>query len=208
MLRFLKAWIKRDEHQQRLFYVELERPVIGQDSLWERIGPMNQEDATRRHAEHASIPNFAAQMEQGHAYKKHAKVLRKTRTPEYRAALKKQNEALMDFEPTFCPPIRLKPPNPDDHWMAQLTAVPEPFTSDEIADYQRRDRERKIQHMQAKRNRVKQPAATRAASTVKKRKAAADGERARHMRADGATNKAIAQRLCLSVRQVQRLLKK
>jgi hypothetical protein len=205
---FLKARIVRDKQRPTLFYVELENPIFGQDSLWERVGPMDREEAERRQNEHTSIQNFAAQAEQTRAYQRLAKTIHKTQTPEYRAALKKQTEALAGFEPTPYPSIRLKPPSPDDSWIVQMSARPEPFTQDEIAEYQRRDREKKLRHMKAGRNRIRQPSASRAAATVKKRKAAANGERARRMRAEGATNKTIAQHLGLSVRQVQRLLKK
>ena len=64
MSHFLKAWIVRDEQRPTLFYVELENPILGQDSLWERVGPMSLEEAITRQKEHTSIPNFAAQMEQ------------------------------------------------------------------------------------------------------------------------------------------------
>lgn len=170
----------------------------------EWYGPMPLDEAQRLCAEINSTPNFAAEMERTEAYKRLDKILRKTRTPEYRAAQKKQNDLLKDLDPTPYPPIRLKPPNPDDNWVAQLTAVPEPLTQEEITDYQRIDRERKIRHMTAKRNRAKQPGATAA----KARKAAERADLGRQMRAQGATNSAIANALSITVRQVQRLLKK
>jgi hypothetical protein len=200
---FLKAWIVRDEQRPTLFYVELENPILGQDSLWERVGPMSLEEAITRQKEHTSIPNFAAQMEQTPTYQKLAKTIRKTQTPEYQAALKKQTEALADFAPTPFPEVHYERPDPSDPWTVRHTLIPA-----KIEDYQRRDREKKLRHMKAGRNRIRQPSASRAAATVKKQKAAADGERARRMRAEGATNKTIAQHLGLSVRQVQRLLKK
>lgn len=167
-------------------------------------GPMPLDEAQRLCAEINDTPNFAAQAEQTRAYKKLENVLRKTRTPEYRSALKKQKDLLKDFEPTPYPILRLRPLNPDDPWIVQMTARPEPLTQEEIADYQRIDRERKIQHMQAKRNRAKQPAA----SAAKTRKAAERADLGRQMRAQGATNNAIANALSITVRQLQRLLKK
>ena len=204
MSHFLKARIVRDKQRPTLFYVELENPIFGQDSLWERVGPMDREEAERRQNEHTSIQNFAAQAEQTRAYQRLAKTIHKTQTPEYRAALKKQTEALAGFEPTPYPSIRLKPPSPDDSWIVQMSARPEPFTQDEIAEYQRIDRARKVRHMQAKRNRAKQPAATAA----KTQKAAQRAAMARQMRARGVTNGEIATALGITVRQVQRLLRK
>jgi DNA invertase Pin-like site-specific DNA recombinase len=58
--------------------------------------------------------------------------------------------------------------------------------------------------MTAERNRAKQPVA----SAAKARKAAERAELGRQMRAQGATNSAIANALGITVRQVQRLLKK
>ena len=203
MTRFLEARIVRDEHRPALFYVELEHPILGQESQWDRVGPMSLDEAIERQKEHASTPNFGAQMEQTPTYQKLAKTIRKTRTPAYRAALKKQTEALADFVPTPFPEVRYEMSDPADPWTYRHTLTPAM-----IEDYQRRDRERKLRHMKAGRNRGCQPSASRAAATIKRKKAAANGERARAMRADGETNKTIAQHLGLSVRQVQRLLKK
>ncbi len=170
----------------------------------EWYGPMPLDEAQSLCASINDTPNFAAQAEQTRAYQRLARTIRKTRTPEYRAALKKQTEALAGFEPTPYPSIRLKPPSPDDSWIVQMSARPEPFTQDEIAEYQRIDRARKVRHMQAKRNRAKQPAATAA----KTQKAAQRAAMARQMRARGVTNGEIATALGITVRQVQRLLRK
>ncbi len=203
MTRFLRARIVRDEHRPTLFYVELESPIVGQDSQWDRVGPMSRGEAIDRQKEHASIPNFGAQMEQTPTYQRLAKTIRKTQTPEYQAARKKQTEALADFAPTPFPEVHYEMPDPADPWAVRHTLTPA-----KIEDYQRRDRERKLRHMKAGRNRACQASASRVAATIKKQKTAANGERVRAMRADEATNKTIAQHLGLSVRQVQRLLKK
>lgn len=214
MIRFREARIVRDKNRPTLFNVELEVPVLGQDSRWENVGPMSYEEAVRLKEEHESIPSLAAKMEQSPAYLKLARTIRKTRTPEYRAALKKQNEVLKGFEPTPFPPIRWRKAAVarwTDYRTITVSALclgPEPFTDAEIQEYQRIDRERKIKHMQATRNRAKQPAATSAAASSKARKTAADAEHAHALRAKGATNATIARELRLSIRQVQRLLKK